>query len=187
MRMLIMGPPGAGKGTQGKGIAADLGIPAISTGDIFRTNMAKETPLGLQVKEIVGAGGYVSDEITNDLVRNRLAEDDAGAGFLLDGYPRTVAQVAALDEMLTEQGVKLDRVVSLTADSQELVARLRKRAEIEGRADDTEESVRTRLEVYANETAELLDLYRARGILVEVDGLGEIAEVGARIRAALDS
>lgn len=185
MRMLIMGPPGAGKGTQAKGIAADHGIPAISTGDIFRSNVANETPLGLQVKEIMASGGYVSDEITNDLVRNRLAEDDARVGFLLDGYPRTVAQVEALDGMLADQGTQLDVVLALTADSEELVARLLKRAEIEGRADDNEDTIRTRLKVYDDETAALLDTYRQRGLLVEVDGLGEIDEVAGRIREAL--
>lgn len=182
-----MGPPGAGKGTQAKGIATRYGIPAISTGDIFRTNVKNETPLGLKVKEIMASGGYVGDDITNGLVRNRLAEEDAKTGFLLDGYPRTLAQVEALDGMLTELGVALDAVVSLTADTDEVVGRLLKRAEIEGRADDNEETIRTRLRVYAEETAPLLASYAERGLVVEVDGLGTVDEVGQRIAAALDA
>lgn len=182
-----MGPPGAGKGTQAKGIAARYGIPAISTGDIFRTNVKNETPLGLKVKEIMASGGYVGDDITNGLVRNRLAEEDAKTGFLLDGYPRTLAQVEALDGMLTELGVALDAVVSLTADTDEVVGRLLKRAEIEGRADDNEETIRTRLRVYDEETAPLLASYAERGLVVEVDGLGTVDEVGQRIAAALDA
>lgn len=181
-----MGPPGAGKGTQAKGIAARYAIPAVSTGDIFRTNVKNETPLGLRVKEIMASGGYVGDDITNGLVRNRLAEEDAGAGFLLDGYPRTLAQVEALDAMLGDLGVALDAVISLTADTDEVVARLLKRAEIEGRADDNEETIRTRLRVYDEETAPLLATYAERGLLVEVDGLGAIDEVGQRIAAELD-
>ena len=182
-----MGPPGAGKGTQAKGIAARYGIPAISTGDIFRANVRNETPLGLKVKEIMASGGYVGDDITNGLVRNRLAEPDAANGFLLDGYPRTLAQVEALDGMLTELGVALDAVVSLTADTDEVVGRLLKRAEIEGRADDNEETIRTRLRVYAEDTAPLLASYAERGLVVEVDGLGTVDEVGQRIAAALDA
>lgn len=185
MRMLIMGPPGAGKGTQATGIAAHYGVPAISTGDIFRSNVANETELGLKVKAIMAAGEYVSDEITNDLVANRLKEADTAGGFLLDGYPRTVAQVAALDEMLQAADTKLDAVIALTADREELVARLLDRARIEGREDDTEEAIVRRLEVYDEETKELLNLYGDRGLLIEVNGIGEIDEVGRRIREAL--
>ncbi|NLT28901.1 MAG: adenylate kinase [Propionibacterium sp.] len=183
--MLIMGPPGAGKGTQAKGIAEHYGVPAISTGDIFRSNVANETELGLKVKAIMAAGDYVSDEITNDLVANRLTEADTAAGFLLDGYPRTLAQVDALDGMLQASGKTLDAVIALTADNDELVARLLNRAKVEGREDDNEDAIRRRLEVYDAETRDLLEVYRERGLLVEVDGLGEIDAVGERIREAL--
>lgn len=191
MRLLIMGPPGAGKGTQAKGIAEHYGIPAISTGDIFRgiskADEATATPLAKQVKEIMLTGGYVSDEITNQIVAERLGEPDAAGGFLLDGYPRTAGQVDALDAMLAEEGAKLDGVVSLEADQDELVSRLLKRAEIEGRADDNEETIRTRQQVYAEQTADLLQVYGDRGLLVSVDGLGEIDGVAQRIFAALDA
>lgn len=180
-----MGPPGAGKGTQATGIAERYGIPAISTGDIFRSNVRNETPLGLKVKEIMASGGYVSDELTNDLVRSRLGETDAADGFLLDGYPRTPAQVEALDGMLADLGAPLDAVVALTADTDEVVARLLKRAETEGREDDNEETIRKRLQVYDEETSPLLATYRERGLLVEVDGLGQIDEVSQRIADAL--
>lgn len=183
-----MGPPGAGKGTQAKGVAARYGIPAISTGDIFRAiskaDPAQASELALQVKQIMDEGGYVSDEITNGIVAERLAESDAKDGFLLDGYPRTAGQVDALDKMLGDD--KLDAVISLQADSDELVARLLKRAEIEGRSDDNEETIRKRQQVYVEQTADLLGLYGDRGLLVEVDGLGEVDEVGQRIAAALD-
>lgn len=183
-----MGPPGAGKGTQAKGVAARYGIPAISTGDIFRAiskaDPAQASELALQVKQIMDEGGYVSDEITNKIVAERLAESDAKDGFLLDGYPRTAGQVDALDQMLGDN--KLDAVISLQADSDELVARLLKRAEIEGRSDDNEETIRKRQQVYVEQTADLLGLYADRGLLVEVDGLGEVDEVGQRIATALD-
>lgn len=186
MRLIILGPPGAGKGTQAKKIAEHYGIPAISTGDIFRSNVRDETPLGLKVKEILDTGGYVPDEITNDLVRNRLAESDALTGFLLDGYPRTLDQVRELDEILDEQGHPLEEVLELTVDSEEVVARLLRRAETDGRSDDTEDVIRNRQQVYAEQTAPLVDIYRERGLLVQVDGLGEIDEVAERIYAALD-
>ncbi len=186
MRLIILGPPGAGKGTQAKKIAEHYGIPAISTGDIFRSNVRDETPLGLQVKDILDSGGYVPDEITNDLVRDRLAEDDAQGGFLLDGYPRTVDQVRELDEILDEQGHPLEEVLELTVDTDEVVARLLKRAETDGRSDDTEKVIRNRQNVYAEQTAPLVEIYRDRGLLVQVDGLGEIDEVSERIYSALD-
>lgn len=186
MRLLIMGPPGAGKGTQAAAIAEHYSIPAISTGDIFRANVAAGTPLGLEAKRIMAEGGYISDEITNQIVANRLAEDDAREGFLLDGYPRTVPQVTALDGMLGEQGVTLNAVISLEVDTEAVVARLRKRAETEGRSDDTEEAIRIRQQVYADETQPLLDTFAERGLLVRVDGLGEIADVSGRIFTALE-
>ena len=186
MRLIIFGPPGTGKGTQASRIAARYGIPAISTGDIFRANIKNETPLGLQVKEILASGGYVSDEITNAIVADRLAQEDCAPGFLLDGYPRTSDQVYALDSMLAERGGELDAVLELTVDEDEVVDRLLKRAETEGRVDDTEEVIRERLAIYRRETAPLAAIYLERGLLVQVDGLGEIDEVSERIGVALD-
>ena len=185
MRLIIVGPPGAGKGTQAARVAASFGIPAISTGDIFRSNLKNETELGLKVKDILASGGYVTDEITNAIVRDRLREDDAAPGFLLDGYPRTLAQVGALDAMLAEDGHALDAVLELTVDEDAVVQRLLKRAEIEGRADDTEEVIRERQAIYRKETAPLAELYAQRGLLVQVDGMGEVDEVTARIDEAL--
>lgn len=186
MRLIIFGPPGAGKGTQASRIAARYGIPAISTGDIFRANIKNETPLGLQVKEILAAGGYVSDDITNAIVADRLAQEDCVPGFLLDGYPRTSDQVYALDTVLAERGGELDAVLELTVDEDEVVDRLLKRAETEGRVDDTEEVIRERLAIYRRETAPLAAIYLERGLLVQLDGLGEIDEVSERIGVALD-
>ena len=187
MRLLIMGPPGAGKGTQAKQIAEHYQIPAISTGDIFRAMKHADTPLARQVRAIMESGGYVSDEITNEIVKDRLAQPDCQKGFLLDGYPRTLQQVQTLDESLAETGRPLDAVISLLADTDEVVARLLKRAEIDGRADDNEETIRVRLQVYAEQTEPLLDVYRSRGLLVEVDGLGGVDEVSERVFAALDA
>ncbi|MEQ6900180.1 adenylate kinase [Nocardioides sp. YIM 152588] len=186
MRLLIMGPPGAGKGTQATFIAERFGIPAISTGDIFRANVGQGTPLGVEAKRYMDAGEYVPDSVTNNMVRNRIAEPDAAGGFLLDGYPRTLAQVEELDGMLAESDHKLDAVVVLTADSDELVARLLQRAQIEGRADDTEDVIRRRQEVYLAETEPLIAVYDARGLVRAVDGMGEVGEVTQRIAAELD-
>ena len=180
-----MGPPGAGKGTQAKVIAERLGIPAISTGDIFRKNVSEQTELGVEAKRYMDAGDYVPDEITNAMVRSRIAEPDARDGFLLDGYPRTVAQVAELDSMLAESGRQIDAVVVLTVDRDEVVQRLLRRARDEGRADDTEEVMRHRQEVYAEQTAPLIAVYDDRGLLVEVDGMGPVDEVSARVFEAL--
>lgn len=181
-----MGPPGAGKGTQAKVIAERLGIPAISTGDIFRANVSQQTPLGVEAKRYMDAGDYVPDEITNAMVRSRIAEPDAAPGFLLDGYPRTVAQVEELDSMLAGSH-SIDAVVVLTVDQDEVVQRLLKRAEIEGRADDTEDVIRRRQEIYAEQTAPLIEVYAGRDLLIEVDGMGSVDEVSARVLAALDS
>src|SRR3954454_12872508 len=142
-----MGPPGAGKGTQATHIATRCNIPAISTGDIFRKNVGEGTPLGVEAKKYMDAGQYVPDEVTNNMVRSRIAETDCEQGFLLDGYPRTVAQVHELDSMLTDAGLELDGAVVLTADSDEIVQRLLQRAIEQGRADDTEEVIRTRQQV----------------------------------------
>ena len=186
-RLLIVGPPGAGKGTQAVRIAETYGIPAIATGDIFRANITNETPLGVQVKAIIDAGDYVSDELTNALVKSRLEEADAREGFLLDGYPRTLDQVAFLEQLLAGKGQALDAVIQLVADQDEVVARLRNRALEQGRTDDTEDAIRHRQEVYLRETNPLIAVYEARGLLVEVDGLGEIDEVAGRIASALSA
>jgi adenylate kinase len=182
-----MGPPGAGKGTQAKRIAEHYRIPAISTGDMFRAMKHADTPLARQVRAIMESGEYVSDEITNEIVKDRLAQSDCAAGFLLDGYPRTLQQVRTLDDDLAETDRPLDAVVSLLADVDEVVARLLKRAEIDGRSDDNEETIRVRLQVYAEQTEPLLEVYRSRDTLVEVDGLGPIDEVSERVFAALDA
>jgi adenylate kinase len=187
MRLILMGPPGAGKGTQAKIIAADHGIPAISTGDIFRANVTQGTPLGIEAKRYMDAGEYVPDEVTNKMVRNRIDEPDAEPGFLLDGYPRTLAQVHELDGMIKFTGHELDVVVVLTVDPEELVQRLLARAQVEGRADDTEDVIRRRQEIYAEQTEPLIDVYRDRGILLEVDGTGEVDEVTTRVEDALAS
>jgi adenylate kinase len=183
--MLIVGPPGAGKGTQASRITSTYGIPDISTGDIFRANIKNGTPLGTQVKAIVDAGDYVPDTLTNQLVADRLDEEDARNGFLLDGYPRTLAQVDYLDELLAGKGQKLDAVLQLTADQEEIVQRLSKRAREQGRADDSEEAIRHRQAVYLRETSPLIAVYRDRGLLVPVDGLGAVDEVADRIATSL--
>ena len=187
MQLVIMGPPGAGKGTQAKLIAEHYGIPAISTGDIFRAMKTADTPLARQVREIMESGGYVSDEFTNAIVADRLAQPDCDGGFLLDGYPRTLQQVQTLDDYLAESKRPLNAVISLLADIEEVVARLLRRAVIDGRSDDNEETIRVRLQVYAEQTEPLLEVYRARGLLVEVDGHGEVQEVAERIFAALEA
>jgi len=186
MRLIMMGPPGAGKGTQATFIAEHFGIPAISTGDIFRANVAEGTSLGVDAKRYMDAGEYVPDEITNKMVRNRIDEPDAEPGFLLDGYPRTLSQVEELDKMVEYTGHRLDAAVVLTVDSEELVQRLLQRAEVEGRADDTEDVIRRRQEVYREQTEPLIEVYRERGILVEVDGIGDVDQVTKRIFEALD-
>ena len=185
MRLIILGPPGAGKGTQAARIAEHFGIPAISTGDIFRANIKDGTELGKQVQEITASGGYVSDDITNAIVEDRLAQSDCEGGFLLDGYPRTTGQVSALDAMLAKTDLGVDKVLALTVDEDAVVARLLKRAEIEGRVDDTEDVIRERQAIYRRETAPLTAVYAERGLLVEVDGLGEMDEVTERIISAL--
>jgi len=186
MRLILMGPPGAGKGTQAKVIADRLSIPAISTGDIFRANVSRQTELGVEAKRYMDAGDYVPDEITNAMVRDRIAEPDAADGFLLDGYPRTVSQVEELDAMLAETGRQIDAVVVLTVDKDEVVGRLLRRARHEDRADDTEEVMRHRQDVYEQQTAPLLKVYDERGLLVEIDGMGPVEDVTSRVFKALD-
>ena len=187
MRLVIMGPPGAGKGTQAVVVAQSLGVPHISTGDIFRANVSQGTPLGEEAQRYMDAGDYVPDSITNAMVRDRLSRDDCNPGFLLDGYPRTLEQVNELDAMLRSDGRSLDRVVELTVDTEAVVQRLLKRAQEQGRSDDTAEVIRRRLEVYFDQTAPLTAVYRERGLIVDVDGMGDVPVVTARILAALDS
>lgn len=186
-RLLIIGPPGAGKGTQAVRLSEHYGIPAISTGDIFRRNVAEQTDLGKQAKVFLDSGEYVPDSLTNALVRDRLAQPDAADGFLLDGYPRTTEQVAELDRMLEAAGTRLDAVVLLTVDPALVVERLLKRAAEQGRSDDTEDVIRHRIQVYEAQTSPLVDIYRSRDLLLSVDGAGEVDEVSERIFAALDA
>ena len=187
MRIVILGPPGVGKGTQAKRIAAKFDIPPISTGDIFRANVEKRTELGLLVDEIMKSGKYVPDEVTNDLVRNRLLEADCDGGFLLDGYPRTSAQVDELDAMVSSHGHNLDVVLELTAPVDVLVDRLLKRAHVDGRADDSVDVIRHRLDVYNEQTAPLVHVYSDRGLLLTVDGTGDIDDVTERLLTVLDN
>jgi adenylate kinase len=184
-RILLIGPPGAGKGTQALELSSAFSIPAISTGDIFRENVRNETPLGVQAKSFMDAGNNVPDSLTNDLITDRLASPDCAGGFLLDGYPRTTDQVRHLDNFLAEHHTKLDVVVHLVAEPDIVVERLRKRALEQGRTDDDEAVVRHRLDVYAEQTAPLIDVYSARGLVAAIDGIGEIAEVTSRITDAL--
>ena len=185
MRAILLGPPGAGKGTQASRLATRYGIPAISTGDIFRANVKGGTELGLQAQEFMDAGQLVPDSVTNAMVADRLSQPDAGAGFLLDGYPRNTEQAVELDAMLAALETRLEAAIEITADFDEVTKRLLNRAQIEGRADDTEDVIRTRLDIYATSTAPLTAFYAGRGLLVQVDGLGEIDEVTDRLVAAL--
>ena len=184
-RLLIVGPPGAGKGTQAARIAESLAIPAISTGDIFRANVGQQTELGVLAKSYMDKGEYVPDSVTNDMVDARLHEADAADGFLLDGYPRTLAQVDALDAMLERLGTSLDAVVLLDVDLEEVVGRLVQRGREQGRSDDTEETIRRRIEVYTEQTSPLIDVYEKRGLVRRVDGMASIDAVTAAIMEAL--
>ena len=186
-RLLLIDPPGAGKGTQAALLAEYYSIPAISTGDIFRANVKNETPLGVEAKGYMDRGEYVPDSLTNALVKDRLHQEDAQKGFLLDGYPRTIDQVHQLDGFLQEMGKKLDVVVQLTADTEELIRRLSKRAQEQGRTDDTPEVIRRRQEVYEEQTAPLIDVYLSRSVVAKINGLGEVEEVTARIIEALEA
>ncbi|WP_026374216.1 adenylate kinase [Agrococcus lahaulensis] len=183
--LLIVGPPGAGKGTQAARLAAALQVPAVSTGDIFRQNIKEQTELGKRVTAILDAGEYVPDELTNELVDDRLAQPDAERGYLLDGYPRTAGQVEYLDGVNLRRGEQLDAVVRLIADTDEVVRRLSARALEQGRSDDTEDVIRHRLDVYERETAPLIAIFEERGLVVEVDGIGAVDEVTERILAGL--
>ena len=179
MRLLFIGPPGSGKGTQAGKVAARLGIPHVSTGEMFRDHVSRGTDLGRQVDAIMAAGDYVPDEVTVEMLSQRIAEDDATNGFILDGFPRTAAQVASLDRLLGERG--LDRVVVLDVDEAALTDRLMSR----GRADDTEETIHNRFQVYLDQTEPLIDIYEERGLAVAVDGTGDVEEITERILSVL--
>jgi adenylate kinase len=183
VRLVLVGPPGAGKGTQAAVIAARLGIPAISTGDIFRANVGEQTPLGLEAKQYMDAGKLVPDSVTNAMVADRLTHPDVAAGFLLDGYPRNLDQADVLTQRLEAANTPLDAVIEIVADTEQVVARLLSRGQ--GRADDTEDVIRHRLDVYASETEPLVGYYRERGLLRSVNGIGSVDEVTARILAVL--
>jgi len=185
--LIIMGPQGSGKGTQAQRLSAAFDIPAISTGDIFRANIKGGTELGKLAQQYTDKGELVPDEVTNSMIRNRLSAPDVVGGFLLDGYPRTAAQVVVLDEILAELGTKLDGVIELTADRDELMRRIAGRAKDEGRADDTPDAIARRLDIFAKETAPLTEGYARRGLLAKVDGIGEVGEVTDRIVKALDA
>ena len=187
MRLLITGPPGAGKGTQATALAERYGVPAISTGDIFRHNIRNQTPLGIKVKEIIDAGEYVPDDVTEEIVADRLTEPDCEPGFLLDGFPRTMHQVFFLDRYLASRGEQLDAVVSLHVEPEALVQRLLDRALKEGRADDNADTIRRRMEVYAGQTAPLLFHYENKGLLVDVEGTGTVDEVRQRMFDMVDA
>jgi adenylate kinase len=184
-RLLIVGPQGSGKGTQGIRIADAFGVPAISTGDVFRGAVAAGTELGQQVKAIIEAGDLVPDELTSAVVRERLSEPDAAGGFLLDGYPRNVAQVMHLDEFLEGRDEELDAVILLDVPRDESIARIARRAAEQGRSDDTEEVIANRLAIYERETAPILGVYESRDIVDRIDGVGTLDEITDRIIASL--
>jgi adenylate kinase len=186
-RLLIVGPQGSGKGTQGVLIAEAFGIPAISTGDVFRAAVAAGSELGDKVRQIIAAGDLVPDELTSEVVRDRLSQPDARGGFLLDGYPRNLGQVRDLDAYLESRDEELDAVIELNVPRDESVARLSLRAKQQGRTDDTEEVIANRLAIYERETAPILDVYRERGIVDEIDGTGSLDEITDRVIAALEA
>jgi adenylate kinase len=184
-RVILLGPPGSGKGTQARGLADELGVPAISTGAIFRDHLARDTELGRLARVHIDAGHLVPDDVTNGLVAARLGEPDAAVGFVLDGYPRNLAQVAALDAFLAGYGVGVEAALFLRIPDAVIVARLLRRAEIEGRSDDTEPIIRERIGIYHAKTEPIVGAYDGRGLLASVDGVGEIGEVAARLLAAV--
>ncbi|GAA1944133.1 adenylate kinase [Microbacterium deminutum] len=186
-RLLIVGPQGSGKGTQGVLVAEAYGIPAISTGDVFRSAVAAGSELGRQVQAIISAGDLVPDELTSAVVRDRLSQADAAGGFLLDGYPRNLAQVRDLDAFLEARGGELDAVIELNVPRDESIARLSQRAQEQGRTDDTEEVIANRLAIYERETAPILDVYRDRGIVDDIDGTGSLDDITDRVIAALEA
>ncbi|MGB4135407.1 MAG: adenylate kinase [Microbacterium sp.] len=186
-RLLIVGPQGSGKGTQGVRIATSFGVPVVSTGDIFRANIKQGTELGQKVTAILDAGDLVPDELTSEIVRDRLSQDDAANGFLLDGYPRNTAQVGHLDGFLAGREESLDAVILLEVPREESIARLRLRATEQGRSDDTEAAIAHRLDIYEHETAPIIEVYAERGIVDRIDGVGSLNQITERIVAALDA
>ncbi len=184
-RLVLFGAPGAGKGTQAERLASHLGVPTISTGELFRSHISEGSELGHLAGSYIARGELVPDSVTVEMLKERLAAKDTGNGFLLDGFPRNPAQVELLDELLGDQG--LDGVIEITVDEDAVVERLLKRGIDQGRTDDTEEVIRTRLNIYRDTTAPVADIYRERGLLVSVDGMGEVDEVTARILAAVDT
>jgi len=186
MRLILLGPPGAGKGTQAKNLTDTYGIPQLSTGDILRSAIQAGTPMGLAAKQVMDAGNLVSDDIVNGIVSERLDQDDARNGFILDGFPRTIPQAEALDAMLVDKGMRLNAVVEIKADTGELIRRVVNRAKESGRQDDNEEVVRNRLDVYRQQTAPLVQYYRGKGLLKSVDGMAPVDDVTAAIKAAVE-
>lgn len=185
MRLVLLGAPGSGKGTQATRLKGELGVPHISTGDLLRAAVAAGTPLGQKAKAVMDAGQLVSDDIVLGMLEERLAQPDAKAGFILDGYPRNLAQAAELDKLLARLGQPLDHVIKLEVPSELIVGRLAGRAAAEGRKDDDPETVRKRLAVYAEQTAPVAEFYAECGVLATVDGVGELDDVGARLLGAL--
>lgn len=185
MRLILLGPPGAGKGTQGHRLHEAYGIPEISTGDILRAAVRNETRLGLEAKTYMDRGALVPDEVIIGIARERLSEADTEPGFILDGFPRTVAQAEALDRMLLESQRPLDHVISIEVPEEELLQRLTSRREIEGREDDSDGAIRHRLEVYQSQTAPLIDYYRQTGLLRSVPGVGTVDDIAQRIKSVL--
>lgn len=186
MRLILLGPPGAGKGTQAKILVEAYGIPQLSTGDILRAAIADQTPLGLEAKAIMDRGDLVSDAIVNGIVSERIDADDCKPGFILDGFPRTIAQAQALDIMLANKGLKLDAVIELTADADELVRRVIQRSKDSNRPDDNPDVIRKRLDVYTTSTAPLVDYYGHQGLVKTVDGMEPVENVTGAIKKALD-
>lgn len=184
-RMMIIGPPGSGKGTQAERISNHLGVVAISTGDIFRSNVKGKTPLGVEAKKYLDAGEFVPDSVTNNMVRTRLKQSDTAVGFLLDGYPRTIAQVHHLDQILAESRQELNVVLKLAVEEEELIGRLLGRAKEANRSDDNEAVIRHRLDLYHKQTAVVVDEYAQRGILARVNGSGSINEITDRAMQAI--
>lgn len=184
-RLLLLGPPGAGKGTQAQRLSERLRIPQVSTGDMLRAAVAAKSSVGREAKAYMETGQLVPDSVVIGVAQERLSEPDARQGFILDGFPRTVAQAEALDQLLSGLGNALERCVAMAVDVEELVKRLSKRAAIEGRTDDNEEAIRTRMAEYDAKTAPLIDHYRTRGVLVSVDGVGSVDEVAHRIDEAI--
>ena len=187
MRLVLLGPPGSGKGTQAARLKVELGVPHISTGDMLRAAVAAGTPTGLKAKAVMDAGKLVSDDILLAMLEERLSQDDVKNGFILDGYPRNLAQADALDHLLAKIGQPLDAVVKLDVPSEAIIDRVKIRFEAEHRKDDNPDVVRDRLQVYAQETAPVADFFARRGKLQVINGVGHLDEVTARVRSALSN